>query len=160
VEYPCCAEDTFADLSSYGLKKVPEKEWERKKYRVCHRHNLLVSWGEGEPEKFLSCGDTSPQRSYVIPEFGFVTGSKPPKHPARRPTRLFTTRPYFLGGTAADRGEVRVEGAKGLLASIRKAIPGRLAVLSEGKRAGQFYICDSCGAGFLERQRTASHVAP
>jgi hypothetical protein len=31
------------EWQSYGLKKVPEKEWERKKYKVCHRHNLMVT---------------------------------------------------------------------------------------------------------------------
>ena len=36
------------EWQSYGLKKVPEREWERKKYRVCHRHNLMVVWNEGE----------------------------------------------------------------------------------------------------------------
>src|SRR5262249_31694663 len=51
-----------------------------------------------------------------------------------------------------DRGEISFEGATGRLATVRKAIPGRLAVLSEGRRAAQFYICRSCGAGFTERQ--------
>jgi hypothetical protein len=146
------------EWQSYGLKKVPEKEWERKKYRVCHRHNLMVTWNEGEPAPPLSCGDSAPERKYVIPRFGFVTSTKPPRAPARRPTRLFTTRPYFLSPAGAERGENRVEGTNGPLATIRKAIPGRMAVLSEGRRARQFYICNGCGAGFIEP--CATHRTP
>ena len=89
----------------------------------------------------------------MIPKFGFVTSTtKPPKPPARRPTRLFTTRPYFLHAAGAERGEISIDGRTGPLATIRKAVPGRLAVLSEGRRARQFYICSGCGAGFIERQ--------
>jgi Helicase conserved C-terminal domain/Domain of unknown function (DUF1998) len=141
------------EWQSYGLKKVPEREWERKKYRVCHRHNLMVVWNEGENAQPLPCGDVEPERSYVIPKFGFVTSAaNPPKPPARRPTRLFTTRPYFLHAAGAERGEISIDGKMGALATIRKAIPGRLAVLSEGRRARQFYICSACGAGFVERK--------
>jgi ATP-dependent helicase YprA (DUF1998 family) len=140
------------EWQSYGLKKVPEREWERKKYRVCHRHNLMVVWNEGAVPLALPCGDDERERSYVIPKFGFVTSTKPPKPPTRRPTRLFTTRPYFLHAAEAERGEIAIDGQVGQLATIRKAIPGRLAVLSEGRRAHQFHICTGCGAGFVEKQ--------
>jgi hypothetical protein len=146
------------EWQSYGLKKVPEREWERKKYKVCHRHNLMVSWNEGEPPPSLACGDHVTERSYVIPKFGFITSNRPPKLPARRPTRLFTTRPYFLHDAAADRGRIRIEGPAGPVATVRKAIPGKMAVLSEGRRGSQFYICNGCGAGFIEPQ--ATHKTP
>jgi hypothetical protein len=42
--------------------------------------------------------------------------------------------------------------------TIRKAIPGKMAVLSEGRRGSQFYICNGCGAGFIEPK--ASHKSP
>ena len=148
------------EWQSYGLKKVPEKEWERKKYKVCHKHNLMVTWNEGEAAPSLSCDDPAPERSYVIPKFGFVTSSRPPKAPARRPTRLFTTRPYFLGSVGAGRGEISIDGRKGPIAIIRKAIPGRMAVLCEGRRARQFYICGKCGTGLIERPRSPDHKAP
>jgi hypothetical protein len=146
------------EWQSYGLKKVPEKEWERKKYKVCHRHNVMVAWNDGETPPLLPCGDVVPERSYVIPTFGFVTSTKPPKPPTRRPSRLFTTRPYFLHAAGAERGELHLDGTNGPLATIRKAIPGRMAVLSEGRRARQFYICNGCGAGFIEPQ--ATHKSP
>ena len=146
------------EWQSYGLKKVPEREWERKKYKVCHRHNLMIAWNEGETPPLLPCGDDVPERSYVIPKFGFVTSTKPPKAPTSRPTRLFTTRPYFLHAAGAERGEIHIAGERCPLATIRKAVPGRMAVLSEGRRARQFYICNGCGAGFVEPQ--ATHKTP
>ena len=42
--------------------------------------------------------------------------------------------------------------------TVRKAIPGRMAVLSEGRRGRQFYICNGCGAGFIQPQ--ATHKSP
>jgi hypothetical protein len=146
------------EWQSYGLKKVPEREWERKKYKVCHRHNLMVTWNDGESLPQLPCGDTVPERTYVIPKFGFVTSTKAPRPPVRRPTRLFTTRPYFLHAAGAERGEIHINGTSGPLATIRKAIPGQMAVLSEGRRASQFYICNGCGAGFVEPR--AAHETP
>jgi hypothetical protein len=113
---------------------------------------------EGESAQNLFCGDAAQERTYVIPKFGFVTGNKPPKIPTRRPTRLFTSRPYFLGGEQTERGEIRIDGTNGLLATVRKAIPGRMAVLCEGRRARQLYICNACGAGFVELQ--ATHASP
>jgi hypothetical protein len=146
------------EWQSYGLKKVPEREWERRNYKVCHHHNLMVSWSDGEPARDLTCGDTGQQRRYLIPKFGFVAPISPPKTPVRRPIRMFTTRPYFLRGEGGDRGEIRIEGRDGPLAVIRKAIPGRMAVLSEGRKRGQFLVCNSCGAGFVAPQ--AKHKTP
>jgi hypothetical protein len=146
------------EWQSYGLKMVPEKAWERKKYKVCHRHNLMVAWADGQNAPELACGDIVAEKTYVIPEFGFVTSNKAPKRPTRRPARMFTTRPYFLDSAGTDRGHLTVDGTSGPVATIRRAIPGRLAILSEGRKSRQFYICSSCGAGFLEPQ--ASHRSP
>jgi hypothetical protein len=146
------------EWQSYGLKMVPEKAWERKKYRVCHRHNLMVAWADGDKAPELACGDIVAEKTYVVPAFGFVTTNKAPKRPTRRPARMFTTRPYFLDSAGVDRGQLTIDGTEGPVATIRRAIPGRMAILSEGKRSRQFYICSSCGAGFLEPQ--ASHRSP
>jgi hypothetical protein len=82
-----------------------------------------------------------------------------------RRSRRFGVRPgcsrpgrIFLDAEGPDRGEISFDAAAGHLVTIRKAIPGRLAVLSEGRRAGQFHVCGSCGAGFTERQ--SKHKTP
>src|ERR1700694_3583311 len=114
----------------------------------------MVTWDEGGSPENLPCGDQAPQRLYLIPKFGFVTSIKQPKIPTRRPSRLFTTRPYFLRPAGSERGEIVIQGVAGPIATIRKAVPGRLAVLSEGRRGRQFCVCNQCGAGFVDAQAT------
>ncbi|MEO0249072.1 MAG: hypothetical protein ABIN58_05915, partial [candidate division WOR-3 bacterium] len=36
--------------SSCGLKKVTEKEWPQKLYKRCQKHNVFLSWQQGETE--------------------------------------------------------------------------------------------------------------
>jgi len=148
------------EWQSYGLKKVPEREWERKNYKVCRRHNVMVTWNNGDAIPDLPCGDPAQQRTYVIPTFGFVTSTKPPGTPTHRPLRMFTTRPYFLESRGTSPEAIDVSGNDGPIATIWKAVPGRMAVLSEGRKAGQFYICGSCGAGFLDMTSAANHKTP
>lgn len=137
------------EWKSYGLKKVPEKELETKHYKVCRQHNTMVAWADGQQEKDLPCGDHANPQKFVIPAFGFISSRQPAGPPARRPTKMFTTRPYFLGskGTAEDRIEILSGGFK--VATIWKAAPGTMAVLCEGKKGKPFRICSTCGAGFL-----------
>ncbi len=84
--------------TSYGLKKVAEREWPRRYYRKCAQHNLFVRWSPGEPAPTDRCCNRAkdgPQ--YIVPQFGFVTDRGRPKDPIGRTARVFTTRPYFVG---------------------------------------------------------------
>ncbi|MFO3795943.1 MAG: helicase-related protein, partial [Anaerolineales bacterium] len=83
--------------TSYGLKRVAEKEWPRKFYKRCTRHNVFCQWERGQPEPPTPCGDRLTVHEYVIPRFGFVTDRDRPKEPKSRTARVFTTRPYFAG---------------------------------------------------------------
>jgi hypothetical protein len=148
------------EWQSYGLKRVPEKEFDRKHYKVCHQHNLMIAWSENEPTPELPCGDHARTRTYVIPSFGFLTSTKPASAPRHRPTRLFTTRPYFLGSVGAAPETIELPESGVPTVTIRKAAPGRLAVLCEGRRGAQFHICGSCGAGFLSIRSGARHQTP
>jgi hypothetical protein len=89
---------------------------------------------------------------YVVPQFGFVTKREAPRQPTARPPRLFGTRPYFVRAEGSDPGVVRIP-AEATRVSVRRASPGRLIVLSEGRRGEGFYICELCGAGFRKRVR-------
>jgi hypothetical protein len=44
------------------------------------------------------------------------------------------------------------------LITMKKASPGLMVVLCEGRRGEGFYICSGCGAGFRHREKT--HKAP
>ena len=143
--------------TSYGLKKVAEKEWPRKLYKRCARHNVFFQWERGQPEPVTPCGDRLTVSEYVIPHFGFVTDRDKPKEPKSRTARVFTTRPYFAGSLGPDLGTI-VLPLNSPLINIKKASPGLMAVLCEGRRGEGFYICGGCGAGFRKREKT--HKTP
>jgi hypothetical protein len=144
------------EWTSYALKKVAEREWPRKSYARCSTHNVFLQW-EGETVPTLPCGDRVKPEKYVIPQFGFVTDREKPKDPKTRPAKLFSTRPYF-GGSLGPEPERIPMPAESPVMSVRKASPGLMVVLCEGRRGEGFYLCGSCGAGFRVRQN--SHRTP
>jgi hypothetical protein len=140
---------------SCGLKIVAERAWPRKYYRKCDRHNRWVVWdvaaGEAPPEPEC-CERMTQRRQFVIPWFGFVTGThEPPREPERRPEKLFSSRPFFIGLAEIERGVAEMPPSHPLL-RLAKACPGRMGVICEGRRGQGFYICPACGAGFRERE--------
>ncbi|NLH89560.1 MAG: DEAD/DEAH box helicase [Treponema sp.] len=141
------------EWTSYGIKKVAEKEWPRKFYRRCAKHNLFISWSPGDVAPSEICCDSAKQGIYLIPQFGFVTDRKKPKEPKGRTTRVFTTRPYFLGLKGPSLGEIDLGAVK-----LSKVSPGQMVVICEGRRSEGFYICNQCGAGF--RSREGRHKNP
>lgn len=144
------------EWTSYGLKKVAEKEWPSRFYGRCSTHNVFRLW-EGEPEATLPCGCRSRPHKYVIPQFGFVTDRDKPKDPKARPAKVFSTRPYFARSLASEPGLIPMPAGVPL-ATVRKASPGLMVVLSEGRRGEGFYLCGGCGAGF--RNRPNHHKTP
>jgi hypothetical protein len=143
--------------TSYGLKRVAEKEWPRKFYKRCARHNVFFQWERGQPEPVTPCGDRLTVSEYVIPRFGFVTDRDKPKEPKSRTARVFTTRPYFAGSLGSDPGTIILPFSSPMI-TMKKASPGLMAVLCEGRRGEGFYICGGCGAGFRKREKT--HKTP
>jgi len=141
------------EWTSYGLKKVAEKEWLHKLYRKCSKHNLFLSWKRGEPTPLEKCCNFAMNGQYFVPQFGFVTNRQRPREPKGRSSRVFTTRPYFMNLARPSRGELDFEVVR-----LTKASPGLMVVLCEGRKGGGFYICNECGAGFRERKNT--HETP
>jgi len=114
--------------TSYGLKKVAEKEWPRRFYKRCAQHNLFLHWKPGDPEPPTTCDDRLTERKYIIPRFGFVTDRDKPKAPRARTTRVFTTRPYFAGSLGPTPGTISLP-ANSRSITIKKASPGLMVVL-------------------------------
>ncbi len=98
------------EWTSYGLKKVAEREWPRKSYARCSTHNVFLQWSEGEPKPTMPCGDRLLPHKYVIPAFGFVTDRDKPKDPKSRPAKVFSTRPYFARSLAIEPGVIPMPG--------------------------------------------------
>ena len=141
--------------TSYGLKRVPGKEWPRWHYLRCQEHNTFRRSLHAEDLAAHICCDRSKRGVYIDPIFGFVTDRKPPTSPRRKPRRRFTTRPHFAGFVDAHEGEVIDLG----VARVRPATAGQLVVLCEGSRQQRFFICSACGAGFDQRPK-GQHKTP
>ncbi|MGQ9648371.1 MAG: DUF1998 domain-containing protein [Thermodesulfobacteriota bacterium] len=140
--------------NSCGLKKVAEKEWPQKLYKRCQKHNVFLSWQQGETEPDIPCEDKSlPVKKYLIPMFGFVTDRDKPKPPTSRTIRVFTTRPYFGGSLSSEPGTINIPSNAPLII-MKKASPGLMVVLCEGRRGEGFYICSKCGVGFRRPENT------
>lgn len=138
--------------TSYGLKRVAEKEWDRWWYARCGKHNRFErkGWsGESQPPSFDKCCTYMVITQYIDPKFGFVTNRDKPEEPKARPAKVFTTRPYFAGFKDKE-GEKIFFG----LITLSTVSPGYMVVLSEGRRGEGFYICGICGAGFRKREKT------
>lgn len=144
--------------TSYGLKKLVEREWDKRFYRKCPVHGRFDVWKPGEdPPGLPCCNKITPQRQYIIPAFGFVTSREKPEEPKGRPARMFSTRPFFIGLFGPERGFTLLPPHKPLL-RVSKTCPGKMGVICEGLRGSGFFVCLECGAGFLERKK--SHNTP
>lgn len=144
--------------SSRGLKKVPEKEWQRGRYLRCKEHNLFVDLRLGNRYANVCC-KRAVEFNYVIPRFGFEADPRGPVEPSSRPPRLFSTRPYFAGFAGAPGqapGAIPMP-ADPPLVTVKRACPGRMFVVCEGRREKGFYLCSTCGAGFRDRPRERDH---
>jgi hypothetical protein len=140
------------EWTSYGLKKVAEKEWDRRSYACCATHGVFLQWKEGESSRAqMPCGCRLQAHKYVIPQFGFVTGMDKPKEPKARPPKVFSTRPYFVR-SLMEAGRIELPAGSPIV-SVTKASPGVMVVLCEGRRGKGFYLCGVCGAGFRTNQR-------
>lgn len=126
---------------SAGLKLVAERGWQWKRYWRCPVHNRVETVDRGG-DLAPKCCNRALEGEYIEPRFGFLVSNEPPKEPHRRVSRLYTTRPHFLGWTG--QGQAALEHGP---VWMRPASPGKLVVLSEGQRGARFRICPECGAG-------------
>jgi len=117
-------------------------------------------WDKAEPEP-ADPGLGVVTRTYIVPVFGFVTGRQLPQEPRRRPARQYTTRPYFAKALGTDTESVAMPSNGKPLIFLKKAFPGRMVELCEGRRKTQFWICPVCGAGIPgERTYPGKHLDP
>lgn len=136
---------------SYGLKKVPEREWPRKNYYKCSKHIVFYQWDQSQTKPPLLCDHPLKPAQYIIPIFGFVTNrTSSPQPPKGRSNKVLTTRPYF-GGSLGTEPEIIQIPSHNPIIKMAKASPGLMVVLCEGPRNEGFYICSECGAGFRKK---------
>ncbi|GFP27669.1 hypothetical protein HKBW3S43_00319 [Candidatus Hakubella thermalkaliphila] len=138
--------------TSYGLKRVAEKEWNRWWYARCAKHNRFErkAWtGGSQSPSFDKCCTQMVITQYIDPKFGFVTSRDKPEEPTARPGRVFTTRPYFAGFKDREGDKIPLG-----VVTVTTVSPGYMVVLCEGRRGEGFYVCGACGAGFRKWDKT------
>jgi len=135
------------EWTSYGIKKVAEREWPRKSYRRCANHNLFLSWSTGQEAPSRRCCSSAIDAHYLVPQFGFVTDRNKPKEPKGRSPRVFYTQPHFVNLIGSNPGDLDFG-----VVQLKRSSPGLMVVLCEGRKAMGFYICITCGAGFRDRK--------
>lgn len=138
--------------TSHALKRVVGKEWPRSAYHRCSKHNTFQRWEIGATPLASLCGCSLPEHEYVIPQFGFTTSRKGPAEPTVRTGRLFTSRPFFAGPSGAE-GEVIEIPNHDPVVAMRKASPGWMVVICEGRKGAGFYVCGACGTGMTKRSK-------
>ncbi|MFA7168410.1 MAG: DEAD/DEAH box helicase, partial [Sphaerochaetaceae bacterium] len=136
---------------SQYIKRNPQRRWITYDYVICdtcHRYHRELSELRKE---FVTCeackSDLRSSRhrgTFIIPEFGFMTGKSEPKRVSdKRPRKTYSTRAYFSGDCFAEKDlELPLSGAVTLKAE--SASHGRLAIVNNGN--GQhFRVCEWCG---------------
>lgn len=137
------------EWESYGLKKVPNKEFTVRTYQYDDARNF-TQWNEGDPNTPAGVAN-----QYLIPEFGFATHIfEKPKEPRGRARRLYTTRPFFR--RFEQNAGLKTKTIRGV--QVTNALPGTLIILCEGKNRQGFYICRSCGTHMTSPQ--SEHKSP
>ncbi|GMV37255.1 MAG: DEAD/DEAH box helicase [Fimbriimonadales bacterium] len=145
------------EWTSAGLRRVAEREWERRHYYRCFKHGAFCQWKDGDSEPASPCGCELRTFTYLIPRFGFIAPREQPKVPSASRPRVFSSRPFFAGPVGPEPGSVEMPPGKGHV-TVTPATPGTMVVLCEGRKGQGFWVCRDCGAGFLTMTR--SHRSP
>jgi hypothetical protein len=144
---------------SVGLKKPPNKAFERIHWRVCGECQTFRRTSGPEDESPCSvCGSSQVDkllyRPAIKPSFGFIGELSPDKPGESRPVRVGGAVSYFseFAGIAPEFEEVVM--GPGLVKS-RVSRQGRITVLNKGPRGRGFEICDECGFAQLAPTRVS-----
>jgi hypothetical protein len=146
--------------TSYALRRVSKREWRRFRYAICSHcqcYQRADDASEQDLTRCVNCDQPLDGRrvkgTFVIPEFGFQTSSKPPGAPTEaRPQKSFTTQVYYTNHFSREEPLVCLS-LNGVMLQARAIVNGQLAVLN---RAG-FRVCFRCG--FAERIKASGRAA-
>lgn len=129
-----------------GLVKQPNKAWRTYKYTTCKKCERFVRNPEKLPVECPGCHEPlDGERTFIIPEFGFVAHKDVEEPGDTRPPRLFSSRVAFseyAEGKDVPEFEPIYVGMNATV-SLRTSRYGELAVINAS--AGGFKVCYSCG---------------
>lgn len=146
---------------SAGIHRLPERDLPVHYFVACRCGAYEEQATPFTIDQCPVCGHQDGLRtsSYIVPEFGFVASSAPPRRPTAKPARIYAGRVFFAGGgAAAEPQQHRLSGAR---LEVRHVERGELVVINTGPTNAGFYICEWCGAGEPVRGRPSkSHTDP
>lgn len=131
--------------TSRGLHKLPKRELEELKYRVCKHCDQFECGHELDASGLCpSCGEAfGTIRTFVVPEFGFVADRKVEDVKPQPPERMWGRASFVETiGDVADTFEWQSTG--GIPVQARAGTRARMIVISDGFGAG-FHLCGWCG---------------
>jgi len=134
-------------LKSRYIKRVPHKEWLKYSYRKCkscgYLHKVLKPIYSQEDNTCPVCYEHMYERSYIVPEFGFIAEKGIPlKAGTKKPERTHSSSKYFIGSRGSNAQIIVIHGStEYLLTSLER---GKLLAVNAGKGTG-FKVCLSCG---------------
>jgi len=152
--------------TSRYLKKLPKREWPKYKYAVCEHcqhYQRVLADSEKTIEICKACYRPLEGRNqgiFLIPEFGFITSTKPPTEPGeKQPEKTYTTRTYY-SGESDRRDELTINLKNDVTIRTIPASHGKMAVINHAGYQG-FKICHKCGYTILGNEKVKTpHKTP
>jgi len=133
------------------IKRVPQRSWLTYNYVICHNchryHRALSELGT-EFTTCKACGSdlwhSKSRGTFIIPEFGFMTGNYEPKRVSeKRPRKTYATRAYFSGESIPEK-HLEIPLTDSVTLQAECASHGKLAIINSGNKQ-KFRVCESCG---------------
>lgn len=133
------------------IKRNPRHHWLTYDYVICnacHRYKSELSELRKDLVTCEACGGdlrASKRGTFIIPEFGFMTGKSEPKRVSeKRPKKTYSTRAYFSGECGAEEKGLEIPLTSTVILQAKSASHGKLAIINNGNNQ-QFRVCMWCG---------------
>ncbi len=140
--------------TSWGLKVVPGRQWERRAFKICENcgryesiriidENQLNAW-RNEPCGGCGSTDFEPNNKFIFPEFGFIAAQNAGNFTGRRPERTYASQVYFAGdGQPLQERDFQ---RNGITLHFQSASNAKLGVIN----TTVFRVCALCGFSTTE----------
>lgn len=145
-------------ITSRYIKKIPEKAWKEYdfvKCPSCKTLNIDIHLDATDNTSLFECRkckkkfSKSEVKTFIIPEFGFIS-----EHKLAKPTLVKPDRTYRTDASIVNYGNIINEeefSFNNLNAKIASAEDGEIAILNDS----DFYICESCGYALNQNETKA-----
>ena len=133
-------------VTSRYIKKAPNMLWKMYDYRICGTCggisvSVHVSDEKEKDSAVCECCHSSltmPQRTFIVPEFGFIAESNIEKPGLVKPKRTYNLETAYVGKADGEIITVKIGAAEVMLKHSKK---DEMAVINNTS----FFICKSCG---------------